>query len=763
MTTHAPDGSSTRESWAALLARLTFGFTRGVPADGSPAWSRLPGADAANRISGMEGFCRMTVAWSAWLGNPDNPTTLEYDGHTLDVLDLTVQGLVDGTDQAGPWYWGDIGDRDQRIVEAAEIAFTLWTGRDRLVPALGPTRLGQVTAWLAQVHGRDVYEDNWVLFPVIVATVRRGLGEIVEDRLIDEGIDTMLSWYSGDGWYSDGEGHAYDRYTGWAIHWHLLHWAEIDGDRRPEIRDLVRERATTWLRDLPAFAAEDGAIPFIGRSLGYRFATAGPLGLAAVQGRLPVDPGLARGVIDRSIRYHLDHDALDPATDWFRVGVWGLRPDVCERYMSPGASAWAVRALVPLLLPASDAFWTAPDPGLPGGSTRPFDPAVDLVIRGAGYLVGRRPLGGGTWVASGLMDHPDDIPGHDYRPSYGKWLFHSDFPYTNNAADGRPGPDGTVLLEGPNGGIGHRELVEAGGAGADWIWTQLSIVVDGASHPMSVVSVRVGDAWVRAIGLRPTAVVRAVSATLPLGVADISIIERQGDASSRTQATTDGTKWVAIRALAGYDQVIESGPARGGADRNLVAEHSEQPSVAESAPSGAARLLAHIDLVRSSGTDPTPDLAAITFETPDDDTLVIRTPSGEVAQLSVAAVPPTSVELAGWVVTGPALHVVRVGPNGDWLAGESISTIPGALRMEQPGSVEIRRLADGSVLVGTTSALTIDDAWGLGPLDQVQLLEADGWADAGTLDAPLVIDAALLDRLRARTGHDFLWLHLSAA
>ena len=523
VVTHGAQASGTRDAWAALLARLTVGFMRGVPADGSPAWSRLPGADPANRITGMEGFCRMSVAWSAWLGHPSNPITLDHDGRTVDVLDLVVRGLVDGTDPSGPWYWGDIRDRDQRIVEAAELAFTLWTGRDRILPALGPVRQRQVLAWMAQVHGRDVYADNWVLFPAIVATVSRGLGEPVDDRHIDEGIDRMLAWYRGDGWYSDGEGHAFDRYTGWAIHWHLLHWAEIDGDRRPEVRDLVVERARTWLRDLPAYAAEDGAIPFLGRSLGYRFATAGPLGLAAILDELPIDPGLARGIMDRSIRYHLAHDGIDAATDWFRVGVWGMRPDVCERYMSAGASAWAVRALVPLSLPVSNPFWATPDPGLPGGATRPLDPAVDLVLRGAGYLVGRRPHGGGTWVASGLMDHPDDIPGHDYRPSYGKWLFHSDFPYTNNAADGRPGPDGTMLLEGPRGGIGHRELVDDGGAGADWIWSRYPIVVDGASHDVSAVSIRVGDAWVRAIGLRPGGPVRAVTASLPLGVSDPSI------------------------------------------------------------------------------------------------------------------------------------------------------------------------------------------------------------------------------------------------
>ena len=471
-------------------------------------------------------------------------------------------------------------------------------------------------AWLAQVHGRDVYADNWVLFPAIVATVSRGLGESVDDRLIDEGIDRMLAWYRGDGWYSDGEGHAFDRYTGWAIHWHLLHWAEIDGDRRPDVRDLVVERARTWLRDLPALAADDGAIPFLGRSLGYRFATAGPLGLAAMLDELPIDPGLARGIIDRSIRYHLAHDAIDPATDWFRVGVWGRRPGrVRAVHVGRGIGVGGPGAGAALAAAVASLLDDAPIRVCPGARRRPIDPAVDLVLRGPGYLVGRRPVGGGTWVASALMDHPDDIPGHDYRPSYGKWLFHSDFPYTNNAADGRPGPDGTMLLEGPRGGIGHRELVDDGGAGADWIWSRYRIAVDGASHDVSAVSIRVGDAWVRAIGLRPDGPVRAVTASLPLGVADPArrhASRGRGARASRPPPTARAGS--AIRALTGYDQVIPSGPARGGADRNLVAEHSEQPSVAESAPSAATRLLAHIDVCRSRDADPLPDLAAIEFE-----------------------------------------------------------------------------------------------------------------------------------------------------
>ncbi len=536
----------TRQRWVALLALLTSGFVRSIPDDGSPAWPRLPGPDmpghaADDRTSGMEGLARMSTAWAALVAGP-GPQTLTHDGRTLDPLDLLVRGLTDGTDPAGPWYWGDIGDMGQPIVEAAEVAFSVWLARERLVPALGPERLGQVLAWLGQVHGKRVYDDNWVLFPVTVACLERGLGRPVDDRLIDAGIDRMLAWDVGDGWYTDGDGHAFDRYTGWAVHWHLLHWAAIDGDRRPDIRDRVRKAAATWLRDLSSWAAEGGALPLMGRSLGYKFATTALVGLAALLGELPIDPGLARGIMDRNIGYHLDHGAINPATDWLRVGIWDERPDVLERYMRAGASAWAVHAFLPLALSPHHPFWTTPDPGLPGTGARPIDPAVDLVLRGSGYLVSRRPLTGETWVASALMDHPDDIPGHDYRPTYGKWLYHTAFPLTRAAADGRPAPDGALLLEGPGGGIGHRGLVQEGGVGPDWVWTRHGVVGDGGRHDVTTVSIRVGDGWVRATGLRPRGPVRAVAGTLPLGVDDPAVVRRLGDRDAAIEAATDGAR-----------------------------------------------------------------------------------------------------------------------------------------------------------------------------------------------------------------------------
>ena len=74
---------------------------------------------------------------------------------------------------------------------------------------------------------------NWVLLPMLSAIVRRSSGREIADGAIDDALDWMCDHHVGDGWFSDGPGHALDLYTGWAIHWHLLWWATIDGRRRP--------------------------------------------------------------------------------------------------------------------------------------------------------------------------------------------------------------------------------------------------------------------------------------------------------------------------------------------------------------------------------------------------------------------------------------------------------------------------------------------------------------------------------------------------
>jgi len=185
--------------------------------------------------------------------------------------------------------------------------------------------------------------------------------------------------------------------------------------------------------------------------------------------------------------------------------------------------------------------------------------------------------------------------------------------------------------------------------------------------------------------------------------------------------------------------------------------------VVEDGFSADARLLVHADVARVGDTDPRGDLAAIEVTGMAADTVDLRLASGEVARLAVGTTPPTEVTIGGWTSRGPALRVVRVGPDAVWLAIESVVEVVGAFRAAAPGPVEVRRLPDGRVLVSTTTAIEVDPAWSRVQLRHVSILEHDGWTAVGELARPNVVDADLVERLQARTGHRSLWLLLAPA
>lgn len=128
--------------------------------------------------------------------------------------------------------------------------------------------------------------------------------------------------------------------------------------------------------------------------------------------------------------------------------------------------------------------------------------------------------------------------------------------------------------------------------------------------------------------------------------------------------------------------------------------------------------------------------------------------------LAVGDTPPSAVTLGGRTFQGPALRVVRVGPDGVWLAAEAVVSVSGAFRAAGPGPVEVRRLAHGRVLVGTTTAIELDARWAGSAPRGLWLLEHDGWTTMEPLERPGVVDAGTVNSLQARTGHRFLWLLL---
>jgi hypothetical protein len=743
-----------RADWADCFAGLSAAFDRAARAGGSPARALLPGAPAADPVPSIEGFARMSVAWGAWLGEASNPPIVQTDSGPVDILDLTARGLLDATDPSGPWWWGDIGDRDQRIVEAAEIATGLWLGRGRLVDALGADGVGRVLDWLARVDGKDVYDDNWVLFPAMTAAVRRWFGRSVPDAAIDRGVDAMLDRYRGDGWYADGGGHAFDQYTGWAVHWHLLLWSRIDGDRRPRTRAMIERRFRTYLGGIAPMFAADGSRPLFGRSLGYRFAAAAPFALAAWLGLDAVPHGLARRIMGGTVRRHLADGALDPATGWFRRGVAGERRDALERYVSAGASAWAAHAFLALGLPPDAPFWQATEASLGverGDGVRP--------LRGPGLLIGWRRRTGETWIANARADHPDDIPGHDYTPYYGKSMIRSHFPLTVRTAAGHPGPDGSVLFVGEQ-QTDHRRLTDTGNVGPSWAWSRYRMTIDGRAHGVTTVVLPWRDVEVRLTLVRPRSPVRLVEAPAALGAARPEDVRRERSSDGILAAASTNDRSVAIRALLGYDLVVDSGPYGAGPDRNLVAEHSEQPMVAESVARARPRIVGSVGWAGADPTPPSTDLESVAATCPAEGVVDVRLGRSERVIVDLRARPGRSLTIGKWTATGPGVRLLRVSDDGTALAGESIAAIEGVVRLERPGPISVACERDG-IVVWAEGGFRIDPGWATFEPRSVAVREIDeGWSRPVRLDVVGGVPGALVRKLRRSTGRRLLEFRL---
>ena len=749
-----------RDDWVDLLGRLTTAFARASARGGSPARALLPGAPADDIVPSIEGFARMSVAWGAWLGLPSNPPEVQSGDATVDVAELMVRGLVDGTSQTR-FGWGPITDRDQRIVEAAEIATGLWLGRSRLVPLLGPDRLATVLSWLAQVHGLDLYDDNWHLFPTIVATVRRGLGETVPDALIDVGLDRVQAWYRGDGWYTDGPGRAYDSYTGWAIHWHQLLWASIDGARRPRLRALVIRRAAAYLATSAALVSASGARPFQGRSLGYRFADAAPYALAELLGYGAVAPGLARRLASARIRWHLESGALDPATGWFRRGVGAERPEVLERYVSAGASAWAAHTLVGLGLSPDSPFWAAPGEPLPvergDGS---------LALRGPGFLLGWRRATDETWFHNSIAGHPSDIPGHDYSAFYGKLAYRSRFPMSVRAADGEPALDEAIVVEASVGdGPPIRALraeTETGGAGPGWTWSRYEIEA-GGRHRLTTFVLPAGAVDVRITDVVPASPIRLLEGSAALPVDEAAEVERP-ESRGGGLAARSASGVVALRGVAGYGEA-HAQPSSA-MPLNLVADRTTSIVLEERVLSRARRMVASVAVASAAADAPMDELEAVALDHVDGRAINVRLGMAETARV-VAGSAERSYLAAGHLVEG-RLRVLRWRLDGSAFAGERISSIERVVRLDRAGPVSIAR-AGSTIEVTTLDGFEIDPAWTLeirgGELGapRYQVLDVDAWMEGGVADRTWGLSRRMVRTLQRRLRRQFVTVRLRRA
>lgn len=339
LKTRADVEKGLRDLFQPLLPYFSEGRAR-VRLDGAGAHFDRAAAD-------LEGFAR--PLWGL--------TPLAAGGADFDYWEYYRQGLANGTDPEHPEYWGEVNSTDQRMVELAAIGFTL-----RLLPHLVWEPLPQkakdnLAAYLKHARQFNYADNNWKFFRVLVDLGLEECGVDFDSSLTEKYLEELDGFYIDDGWYRDGNVRRIDHYIPFAMHFYGLIYAKLaKGDDARVQR--YKERAALFARDIQHWFDEDGGTLAFGRSLTYRFACGGIWGALAFA---DVE-GLPWGVIKGHFLRHLRWWSKLPIAN--RDGILSIGfgyPNLfmSESYNSAGSPYWALKAFLPLALPADHPFWAA--------------------------------------------------------------------------------------------------------------------------------------------------------------------------------------------------------------------------------------------------------------------------------------------------------------------------------------------------------------------------------------------------------------------
>jgi hypothetical protein len=128
------------------------------------------------------------------------------------------------------------------------------------------------------------------------------------------------------------------------------------------LRQPIVLRAQRYAAIEERLIAPDGTYPPIGRSLAYRFGAFQHLAEMSLRRQLPegISPSQVRSALTAVMTRQIGAKGTFDRNGWLTIGFAGHQPSIGESYISTGSLYLCSAAWLPLGLPASDEFWSAP-------------------------------------------------------------------------------------------------------------------------------------------------------------------------------------------------------------------------------------------------------------------------------------------------------------------------------------------------------------------------------------------------------------------
>ena len=222
-----------------------------------------------------------------------------------------------------------------------------------------------VAALLSTRSTVPVY-SNWILFTGMIEAFFCNYGYPYDKVRIEYGIREFLQhWYVGDGLFSDGMNFAFDYYNSYVIQPYLTTILRVLNTKGkayepflPKLLQVTRRYAVLQER----LIATDGSFPVTGRSITYRGGAFHHLADMSWQRQLPagLHPAQVRSGLSAVLKKTTESPSTFTKEGWLNIGLYGLQPDLADFYINTGSLYLCMNLFLPLGLPGTDEFWSAP-------------------------------------------------------------------------------------------------------------------------------------------------------------------------------------------------------------------------------------------------------------------------------------------------------------------------------------------------------------------------------------------------------------------
>jgi len=330
---------------------------------------------------------KMPVNLSPRIDNAETRKTVAY----LEALGRTFSGIA-------PWLNSEGGSKEEETLRNQYREWSLkaianavnpvskdylrWDGGQPLVDAsflaLGLIRCPWVWQHLDTTVKQQVVKafittrntvpaySNWLLFTAMIETFFCNYDQPYDPVRIDYGLKEFSEhWYTGDGMFSDGMNFHLDYYNSYVIQPYLSVILGVISKKRNSYSNFIVQfdKITKRYAEIQErLINTDGSFPVTGRSIVYRGGAFQHLADISLRKKLPatLKPSQVRSALTAVIEKTLNAAANFDKDGWLNIGLSGHQPDIADTYITTGSLYLCSEIFLPLGLPVTDEFWSAP-------------------------------------------------------------------------------------------------------------------------------------------------------------------------------------------------------------------------------------------------------------------------------------------------------------------------------------------------------------------------------------------------------------------